>query len=265
MGKIQYSDKQIESMIKGIENGTITVEDLPVDYYTAFTNYLKKAIFEGFGATLETVSQLDLPLLEELCTNAYMFGAAKTFQQTAEITSLLVDQETGEVRSSREFNKLARETYDNWNDNWGVTEYNTAIAQADSAAKWNEIEKQKDVMPVLKYSAIGDACDICQPLDGLTAVVDDPIWDSVAPTNHFNCRCLVTQETEGTELTNDPESITGPVIDKMKDKGQDIFINNVGKTGEIFTKDHPYFDVSKEYREYAKANFNLPIPEFSEK
>jgi uncharacterized protein with gpF-like domain len=98
----------------------------------------------------------------------------------------------------------------------------------------------------------------------LTAHVDDPIWDSVAPTNHFNCKCLLKQHDEDVALTDNPEDIVNPVIEEMKNKKQDIFINNVGKTGEIFTKDHPYFDVAKEYREYAKANFNLPIPELTE-
>lgn len=262
MGKLAYTDKQIESLIKRIESGSVDEMNLPVDYYNAIVDYLKKAAFEGFGATLETATKYDLPLLEELVTNVYMFGAAKTFQMTKEISSLLVDDE-GNVRSSKDFNDIARATYDNWNDNWGRSEYNTAIAQGDAAAKWNDIEKQKDVMPVLRYSAIGDACDICQPLDGLTLPVDDTIWDDVAPTNHFNCKCILTQHDEDQKLTDNPSEIVDPVVDKMKEKGQDIFINNVGKTGEIFTKDHPYFDTPKEYKEYAKRNFDLPIPNMS--
>lgn len=259
MGKLQYTDKQIKAMIKGIEDGSIDAYNLPEDYYNAFSNYLKRAVFEGFGETLETVSKLDLPMLEELLTNTYMFSAAKTFQQTQAISALLVDED-GNVRSSRDFNKLGRELYDTWNDNYGITEYNTAIAQADAAVKWQDIERNKDILPMLRYSAIGDACSICMPLDGLVAPVESKIWDKVAPTNHFNCKCVLLQEDETTEPTKEPTNIVDPVVQKMKDKGQDIFINNVGKTGEIFTSDHPYFDVAKEYRELAKQNFNLPIP-----
>lgn len=256
---MKFTDSQIENMIKGIENGSITLEKLPVDYYEAVTDYLLKGLYKGFGATLENVSAKDYELLKELTTNTYTFGAAKTFQQTKEISSLLVD-ENGEVRSSREFNKLARETYDNWNNNWGKTEYNTAIAQGDMAVKWNSIENQKDVMPMLRYSAIGDACSICAPLDGITAKVEDPIWDKIYPTNHFNCLCVVLQEDEFTSPTSGNAEIVNDVTDRMNP----MFTNNVGKTGEIFTKDHPYYDVSKEYREYAKANFNLPIPNLDE-
>lgn len=258
MAKIKFTDTQIESMIKGIEDGSIDEWNLPKDYYNAIREYLGRAVMDGFGASLDTVSEFDRPLLENLLSNTYMFSAAKTFQEVREISALLVD-ENGEVRTSREFNKLGRELYDKWNIDYGRTEYNTAIAQADSAAKWLEIERQKDIMPMLEYSAIGDACDICAPLDGLTAPVDSPIWDKVAPTNHFNCKCLLMQREGDVSATPNPASIVDPVVNKMQDKGQDIFINNVGKTGEIFTKEHPYFEVPKEYVEYAKQNFNLPM------
>lgn len=260
MSKLQYSEKQIEALIAGIESGEIDAYNLPRDYYKAISNYFKKGLFEGFGATLETVSALDLPLLEELVTNTYIFSAAKTFQMQQEISALLVD-ENGRVRTSREFSKIARETYDNWNENYGLTEYNTAIAQGDAAAKWREIERQADIMPILKYSAIGDACSICRPLDGLTARVGDKVWDKVAPTNHFNCKCVLLQFDETTPLTQSPDEVIKPVIAKMEERKQDIFINNVGKTGKVFNDLHPYYNVNKEFVELAKKNFNLPIPE----
>lgn len=253
---MKFTDSQIENMIKGIEDGSITLEKLPVDYYKAVTDYFSKGVYKGFGKTLESVGAKDYDLLKELITNTYTFGAAKTFQQTKEISSLLTD-ESGNVRTSREFNRLARETYDNWNNNWGVTEYNTAIAQADMAIKWNVIQQQKDVMPMLRYSTIGDACSICAPLNGITAKVEDPIWNTIYPTNHFNCLCVVLQEDEFTPATNGNDEIVNDVTDKMSP----MFTNNVGKTGQVFTKDHPYYDVAKEYKEYAKANFNLPINE----
>jgi SPP1 gp7 family putative phage head morphogenesis protein len=259
MTKLSYTDANIKAMIKGIEDGRITELKLPLDYYEALVKYLSKAVFEGFGANLKTVSSLDLDLLEELVTNVYTFGAAKTFQQTSEISSLLVDDE-GKVRSSQEFNELARKTYDNWNDNWGRTEYTTAVGQANSASKWAEIERQKDILPSLRYDAVLDpnTSDICAPLDGIVAPVDDPIWDKIMPLNHFNCRCVVLQTDEDT--TNGNSKIVNGVTDEM----QDLFINNSGKTGTIFNKDHPYFDVAKEYKEFALENFGLPIQNFKE-
>jgi len=253
---VKYTDKQIEAMIKGIEDGTITSRDLPEGYYKAVTDYLKQAVLKGFGEKPDGYSEKDAILLKELLTNVYTFGAAKTFQQTQAISSLLVD-ENGNIRSSREFNSLARSLYDNWNDNWGKTEDVTAIGQADMAAKWSYSESTKDVFPNLKYSAIihPNTSDICRPLNGIVAPVNAAIWNSIAPLNHFNCRCTLIQvdtpETSGNEAK----------AKQVEDQMQPLFINNSGKTGLIFPKDHPYYDVAKEYRTFAKQNFGLPLPD----
>jgi len=254
---MNYTDKQVEAMIAGVEAGTLGIWNLPVDYYTAFTDYLSKAVLKGFRSSLKSISQLDIPLLEQLLTNVYMFGAAKTFQQTAEISRLLVD-ENGRVRSSREFNRMAADLYDNWNNNWGKTEYTTAIGQADMAAKWQTIERNKDVLPTLKYDAVIDpnTSAICRPLDGIVAPVNDPIWKKISPLNHFNCRCVLIQGTALPTGGNDQK--VNEVIKTM----QPAFVNNPGISGMIFTQDHPYFQVANEYRDYAKQNFKLPIPKF---
>lgn len=256
MAKMNFTDSQIEAMIKGIEDGSITFTKLPLNYYEALVEYLTKGVLEGFSATM--VDVIDDVFLQELVTNVHMFGAAKTYQQVKEINSLLVDDE-GKLRSSREFNRVARETYDNWNDNWGRSEYNTAVAQSNAASKWKQIEAQKDVMPNLRYSAIGDACIICAPLDGIIANVDSSIWDKIAPTNHFGCKCVLLQEDETVSPTKGVNDIVNGVVDKMEEKGQDIFINNVGKTGEVFTNKHPYFDAPKDL---GVNNFGLPLPKF---
>lgn len=254
--KMKYTDAQISKLLDGIFNGTITEFDLPLDYYLAVAEYLRKGLYHGFGMDLAQASGKDLELLTELRENIYMFSAAKTFAEVKEISSMLVDDE-GNVRTSREFNKLGRETYDLWNDNYGVTEYNTAIGQATMAAKWNEVEKNKEILPLLQYSTIGDACDICAPLDGLIAKIDDPVWDSVMPVNHFNCLCTVLQLDEG-EPTENRDEIVADVEYKM----QPLFVNNAGKTGEVFNSSHPFFaDAPKES---GSKNFGLPIPEKDE-
>lgn len=252
---MKFTSKQISKLLDGIFDGSITEVDLPLDYYNAVVNYLKGGLYKGFGMDLDKAVKVggkDLDLLEQLRENIYMFSAGKTYHEVKEISGLLVD-ENGEVRTSSEFNKLGRETYDTWNSDYGKTEYNTAIAQAEMASKWNEIEKNKEILPFLQYSAIGDACDICAPLDGMIAKVDDPVWDSVAPVNHFNCLCTLLQLDEG-EPTEGREDLVAGVEDKM----QPLWINNAGKTGEVFNKEHPYFDGP------GKNNFGLPIPENDE-
>lgn len=253
---MKYTDKQISKLLDGIYDGGITEFDLPVDYYNAVVDYLKKGLYKGFGSDLSNAVGKDLELLTELRENVYMFGAAKTYQEVKEISSFLIDEE-GNIRSRSEFNKLGRETYDTWNNDWGKTEYNTAIGQGTMAVKWNEIQANKDVLPTITFSVI-NPCPECAPFDGFSAHVDDPVWDWLMPLLHFNCMCVVLQQDSDFEVSdkNKYDEITG-----MKDDVPVLFQNNAGKSGEVFPKDHPYFDAPKEL---GNVNFNLPIPETDE-
>lgn len=254
------SEEKINSYIDGIYEGSITEENLPEDVYEAIAKYLKKGLYKGYNMNLSEAEEIggkDFELLSQLRENTYMFSAAKTYAMTKEISSLLVDED-GNVRTSKEFNEIGRSTYDNWNNNYGETEYSTAIGQAYAAEQWVDIERTKDILPNLTYSAIGDACEICGPLDGLTAPIDDPIWRSCTPLNHFNCKCILMKEDDEAQLTSDEEKQL--LLGHAENKMDPMFNNNPGQTGLVFTKDHPYFEEARADK-MGKDNFNLPIPE----
>lgn len=253
---MKYTDKQISRLLDGIFDGSITEYDLPLDYYNAVADYLKKGLYKGFGMDLSSAVGKDLELLTELRENVYMFSAAKTYNEVKEISALLTDG-TG-VRSFSDFKKEALQLYDTYNVDYLKTEYNTAVGQGTMAVKWNEIEKNKAFLPLLKYSAIGDACDICGPLDGMIEPVDSAIWSSVMPLNHFNCFCTVLQLDD---IDNKPTDGNDKLVASVEDKMQPIFVNNVGRTGEVFQNKHPYFEVGKADKEFAQTNFGLPIKE----
>lgn len=255
--KFKYTESQIEKFLDGIFDGTITEESIPEDLYFAIADYLKKGLYKGFGGTLLDFGGKDLELLTELRDNIYMFSAAKSYQEIKHIGSLMFD-ENGDRVSKREFSKLGAQSFETWNEAWGLSEYNTAEAQGLGAIKWNEIQKNKDLLPNLTYQTIGDACDICAPLDGFTAKVDDPVWNSIYPTNHFNCFCVVTQEVAGVELT--PEEDKRILFSAVTKEMHPMFKMNAGKDRYVFKDNHPYFDVAPKDRELAKNNFNLPIP-----
>lgn len=259
--KFKYSDEQLSNLLDGIYSGSITEYDIPEDLYHAIADYLKSGVYKGFGGNLTEFSGKDFELLNELRENIYMFSAAKSYQQIKDISSLMLD-ENGDRVSNSEFNRLGAERFDTWNEAWGRTEYNTAVAQATMAGKWNEIQSNKDLLPILSYSTIGDACDICAPLDGLTAPVDDPVWDEVMPTNHFNCECTVSQHEDGKELTPDDEK--EQIYESVTKEMDDSFRMNPGKDGYIFSPDHPYFYVEPKDRDFAKENFGMPIPTINE-
>lgn len=251
-----FTDKDVDDFIKGVFDGSITEYDLSADFYFAVADHLKKGLFEGFGGSLEDFTGKDLDLLEQLRINIYNFAAAKSYQFTKEMRSLILD-DAGEKRSLKDYLDIGSKTFADWNDTWGATEYVTCEGQAQSASKWQQIEKNKDILPILRFSTKGNPCEECLPYEDFTAPVDDPVWDWLMPLLHFLCGCTVEQEEEGTPI------IEGDDYDKVidsKDKIPEMFRSNPGKTGEVFDGSHPYFDVPKKDESYAKRNFDLPLP-----
>lgn len=256
---MKYSDKQIKELLDGLFDGSITEHALPEDLYFAIAEYLKKGLYDGFGKTLAMSEDKELRLITELRENIYMFSAAKTYQETKMLSSLLVGDD-GQIVSRRDFHAMGELLLGTWNKDYADSEYNTAIAQGTMGAKWLDMEERKELFPLLRYSTIGDACDICGPLDGFTAPMDDPAWDEIYPANHFNCRCTVLQEDDSVQET--PKDERDEILEKVTEDMDDVFKNNCGKTGYVFSEDHPYFtSVPKDDRDFAQNNFNLPIPE----
>lgn len=265
----KYGDELIAQLLEAIFNGEIDETDLPTGLYFAIADYLKQALYKGFGINFTSLgrkierrtvqyTEKDLDLLTELRQNIYMFSAAKTFQQVFDMTNALTTDD-GVVKTFGDFKTDARAIFDQYNEDWLKSEYITAVTQGQSAIKWDVIEDQKDVLPYITYNTIGDACEICAPLDGITAEVDDPIWDTIMPANHFNCRCAVTQTDDKNKLT--PDGKKTDIVDGVTGKMNDVFLMNPGKEGYVFRPDHPYFTVPKGYGKFKEGNFGLQIPD----
>lgn len=253
------ADIDINTLAKLIKEGKVTPTKLPEQVYHVNADKIVKGIYEGYGKTLKDVvyDSPDFRMLNSLRENAYMFSAAKTFQETLQMTEALTDGD--KVVSFSEFKESVASISNTFNENYLATEYNTAIASAQNASSWERIQEDKNVLPYLKYQTIGDACDICEPLDNVVLPVDDPFWNNFYPPNHFNCRCLCDSLENNFGATSDAtksdlESEVGKLMD-------DTFKMNSGKLGEVFSEDHPYFIVPPEYKEFAANNFGLEIPE----
>lgn len=254
---MKYTEAELSKLMEQLYSGEVTEHYLPEKLYQAISSNLESGLFKGFGNTMETAAGSDLQLLSELRNNVWMFGAAKTYQQVIDIRSNLFDA-AGNLVNVQEFNKLGRATFDNWNNNWGRTEYETAIGQAQSASHWNEITKNQHLLPTLVFDTKGNPCDRCAPFEGFTAPVSDSIWDWLIPLLHFNCGCIVRQEDSDYELSSDDKY---KEVNALKSKVPPLFQMNAGKDKIIFSKEHPYFQVASKDLNFAKANFNLPLPE----
>lgn len=254
-----FTDEDRDRMINRAWLGQIDKRNLPVDIYTKTHKHLNNGVEKGFGkALLEAqFGSPDRLMLEDLATNIYVFSAAKTYQNTRQMTALLTD-EVYKVNYYK-FKEKASEIFHDFNDAYLQAEYQTAIASSRMAAEWQRITADEDALPLLQYQTVGDARvrPTHRQLDNIIKPVNDVFWNTYYPPNGWRCRCLTISLEDG-EITD---------ISKIKNIDEDVpplFKMNSGKDRIIFKdkgKDkHPYFDVAYGDKEFAKRNFDLPMP-----
>ena len=230
-----------EKLYKLIFLGVVNAKKLP-------KNLWKKTFSVFFKAMQENIDYnfVDKKLVTELSKNVYLFSGAKTEVQINEMIGRLVDGD--KVLTFNEFRKKADEVFDTFNVNYLRAEYNCAVGQSQMVSSWADIYSNTTQFPYLRYDAVDDArtSDICRPLDGITLKFDDPFWSKYSPLNHFNCRCRI----EKLSIFDEPElSKKETVLTKTKDaKISDEFLINPYREKVIFSKKHPYFQESKEYK-----------------
>lgn len=256
---MKFSEVEIAALIEGVYDLDITERAIPEELYYAIAESLKSKLYEGFGGALIDFEGKPLELLTELRENVYMFSGAKSYQQLREMTDALYDDEG--LRSFKDFKEIALKTYEKYNVNYLATERDTAIASGQQGYLWTQIEKDADVLPYLKFTAVLDknTTTECRHMDGIVARWDSSIWNTCYPPNHWNCRSSVLQ-TDEEHLVSSAKDISHAKKETEADM-QDVFKMNCGKDGYVFKKDHPYFDVAPKDKALAKRNFDLAIPE----
>lgn len=264
--------EQREDIFRDIWGDAITLFALPTVLFSDTWDELKKALFRGFGGNFAdfTETSTDFKVLTRLNENINKFSAAKTFQNVKDTQNFILDTQ-GNLRSFTDFRKDAKKIFDQYNENWLRTEFETTVANAQSAVQWQDIQRDKKTLPLLKYQTAGD--DRVRPLhaawDGIVKPVDDPFWDTRSPQNDFGCRCILIQLEEGEEkVTNlgdrlkEVKTQTKGEITSLENDSK-LFNINPGKRKIIFPdkgkSPHPYFKVDQTFETLKRNNFNLPL------
>ncbi|MFB6456561.1 hypothetical protein ACE38W_14920 [Chitinophaga sp. Hz27] len=239
--------RAVNEMFKGVYKGIYTSRNLPVKYYNSVNRNLRGALKAGFGSKKGLSG-----FYGDLDINIQAFSGAKTYQLTRELQVLVKKSKT-----YNEFVEKALPVYEK-HESWLVAEDTTVKASAIQAKFWKQAERDIDIFPNLRYSTIGQACDICSRFEGITAPVGAAIWNKYAPLNHFGCFCILIQEDGYAKLTS--SGTIRKVMEGAESKVNEYFKQNVGITNTIFPASHPYFtEIQKKDRAFAKRNFDLPI------
>lgn len=179
----------------------------------------------------------DYAFRHKIRENLFMFAGAKTYNTLRDMNDLLVKKD-GSLVSFAEFQRNIN-TYRNdvlkinerYNSQYLKAEYNTAKAMAYSARRWASFQDNRDILPNLKYRAVDDKVTRAthKALDGYIRHIDDPIWNTLAPPNDWQCRCWL-------EATNESETLGERTLAIPK-----AFQFNPGKQETFFSPDHPYY------------------------
>lgn len=236
-----FTLEEADKIIDGVYSGTYTTRKLPEFYFDAFSGKFESLVEQGYG---------DGSKLKSLVGSTTLFSAAKTYQLVRELETV-----AAALGKRQAYQEAAEGIFLKFSEAWGSAEENTALQQAYQAQKWEEIVNDVDLFPNLRYSTIGDACAICLPLNGIVAPANDPIWKKIYPTNHYNCLCVVLQEKKTVRSWS--RGRLDSVLREVEPKMSPVFLDNVGISGEIFNKKHPYYDVPVKDKKFAKGGFGL--------
>jgi hypothetical protein len=116
---------------------------------------------------------------------------------------------------------------------WLQTEYDTAVIRAHQAADWQQFEREKDVLPNLKWMPSTSAHPGAdhRVFWGTVRAINDPFWSSHRPGDRWNCKCSLSSTDEPVTQVPDATPSDGP---------QNGLENNPGVDGKLFSDNHPY-------------------------
>lgn len=241
----------IEDIAKDLHSGRLSDGSIPQALYEHTANKLMKGVFEGLGGSSFEYEDPRNEIKVHLEHNIYAFSAAKSLTELEHFRSLLVDSE-GKLRGFEAFRNAVTDAGYLFNKTYLETEYDSAIACAEMAQKWQELQS----LPLLEFNTVGD--DRVRPthaeLDEFTAPPDDAIWGKIYPPIDWNCRCTVIPGVAKNVKSADKAYLVSQA------KIPKYFQRNVGKDKVVFSNDHPYFQqAGKKLKELtAEGNYNMP-------
>lgn len=166
-----------------------------------------------------------------------VFSAFKCHSMGVKMAERLHDKD-GNLRPFKEWRESVQPIASHHVGAWLKTEYDTAVLRAHQGSLWQEVERNKDILPNLRWmpttSVSPENVHKGYWTSRLTLPVDDPFWQDNHPANRWNCKCSL-------EATSD-KADTGHVAEMARqDNTSQQGLENNPRDGHLFSDKHPYF------------------------
>ena len=196
--------------------------------FRALAATLTDAVTKGAAPTLGSD-----PFLDALRHSADVFAAFKSHRAQTDMAARLLDS-NGNLKPFEQWRKEVEPIASHQCGAWLETEYNTAVLRARQAAQWQQFEREKDILPNLRWlpSTSPHPGKDHQPFWNTILPVDHPFWNRHRPGDRWNCKC---------DLTSTDEPATAVPEEASDNDPQPGLRDNPGRSGAVISDDHPYF------------------------
>lgn len=221
---------------------------------------LRRALRNIYGKNFRPMTDIEINLFNEICDrineaarkgldesgtvdpdddfrtailrNNEVFAAFKVHRMQNDMARLLLDS-NGNLKPFEQWRKEVMPIASHQVGQWLRTEYNTAVLRAHQAADWQQFEREKDVLPNLRWmpsTSVNPGKDH-MVFWGTVRPIDDPFWNEHRPGDRWNCKC---------DLSSTDDPVTEIPDFTRKDNPHPGLDNNPGKDGKLFSDTHPY-------------------------
>ena len=232
---IRFSPDVLATFLRKIYDGFDTSNDIEPTLWREVLRLMNEATVEG-------LSRADVPptheedFYRELRHSNEVFSAFKVHSMGEKMAAKLTTPD-GKLKPFRQWAEEVKGISSHYVGSWLRTEYDTAIIRAHTAADWRRFERDKDIMPNLRWmpttSPEPDSVHRSYWQKKLTLPIDHPFWKRHRPGDRWNCKCMLEQ----TDEPANPEVLDG-IEDTPPQRGLE---NNPGKDGHTFSDNHPYY------------------------
>lgn len=234
-GAVRFNADVLAKFLKTIYRGFDTDHGIEATMWREVLRIINEGTVEGL-AKAKTPPTHDVEFYKALRHSNEVFAAFKVHAMGVEMAAKLYDAD-GRLKPFAKWADDVRSISSHQVGSWLQTEYDTAVIRAHTAADWREFERNKDILPNLRWmpttSKDPESSHREYWVKKLTLPVDDPFWEEHHPGDRWNCKCSL-------EATDDP--VVRP--DMEPTKPQRGLENNPGKDGHTFSQEHPYFPKS---------------------
>ena len=204
--------------------------DIEINLFNEICDRINEAARKGFDES--EVVDPDDDFRTAILRNNEVFVAFKVHRMQNDMAKLLLDS-NGNLKPFEQWRKEVMPIASHQVGQWLRTEYNTAVFRAHQAADWQQFEREKDILPNLRWmpsTSVNPGKDH-MVFWGTVRPIDDPFWNEHRPGDRWNCKC---------DLSSTDDPVTEIPDFTKKDNPHPGLDNNPGKDGKLFSDTHPY-------------------------